>query len=200
MVVGSEAYLMYRAVNKCKEYNELPWPSDRKPVSELYAYIAFIVVSIMCIPFFVLTCVCKVGNYASDGFRLGRDDVIRSRGSCGSTPSGSTLDVGGSATSVTEETAEDVLTRKLHRTNSRFMTYWRHCGPLSSSFHILAAFCLLLPNVLLDARKIEHGFLHAGKCRTRISNAFDRASMYAKMVKLRSWLNQLYLFCAPRNF
>ena len=160
LVLGTEAYLMYRAVNKCKEYNELPWPSDRKPVSELYAYISFIVMSIMCIPFFILTCICKVGNYASDATRLGRDDVIKTRES---TPSGSTQDVGGSTGSVTEGTTVETLMKKHHRSNSRLMTYWRHCGPLSNSFHILAAFALLLPQILLDARKIQHGFLEPGK-------------------------------------
>ncbi len=86
---------MYRAVNKCKEYNELAWPSDQKPVSELYAYISLIVISIMCIPFFILTCVCKVGNYASDGVRLGRDDVISASGTVTSSGVilGSTTDV-----------------------------------------------------------------------------------------------------------
>ena len=166
LVVGAEAYLMYRAVNKCKEYNEIAWPSDRKPVSELYAYISFIVISIMCMPFFILTCICKVGNYANDGVRLGRDDVVRARGSCGSTPAGSAQDIRGSTGSVTDGTsAVDTLIKKPHSTNSRFMTYWRHCGPLCNSFHVLAAFALLLPNILLDARKIEHGFLKPGECR-----------------------------------
>ena len=154
---------MYRAVNKCQEYNELPWPSDMKPVSELYAYISFIVISIMCIPFFILTCFCKVGNYAGDGMRLGRDDVMKTRGSCSSTPSGSTQDVGGSTGLVTDGITVETLMKKDHGSNSRLMTYWRHCGPLSNSFHILAAFSLLLPNILLDARKIQHGFLEPGK-------------------------------------
>ncbi len=177
---------MYRAVNKCKEYNELPWPSDRKPVSELYAYIAFIVISIMCMPFFVLTAVCKVGNYAGDGVRLGRDDVVRSRGSVGSTPSGSTLDVGATGASVGDSSnpgAPDSLVRKTHRSDSEVMSYWRHCGPLSNSFHVLAAFSLLLPNILLDARKIEHGFLDPGEFKDKFRNFLH----FTKQKKCLHW-------------
>ena len=145
IVVVAQTYLMYRAVEQCKEYNELPWSSERKPVTELYVYIILLVLSIMCVPFFILTSIFKVGNYANDGVRLGRDDVREEevgegeggRGQGGSRGQG---EAGGRAHGV-----------------------WKHFAPLSNSLHVFAAFTLLLPRILLDAQKVRHGFLHHGK-------------------------------------
>lgn len=154
LVLGTEAYLMYRAVNRCKEYNELPWPAEKKPVSELYAYISLIVVSVMCMPFFILTTICKIGNYASDGLRLGRDDLLIKDTLSQSLQAGST-------NSLTEGATLEHTNRSTIST--RLLTWWRHTGPLSHTFHIIAAFSLLLPQILLDARKIQHGFLTPGE-------------------------------------
>ncbi len=68
--------------------------------------------------------------------------------------------------SVTEGSPASTERRLLHcRFGSRVMTWWRHTGPLSSTFHIIAAFALLLPSALLDARKIEHNFRPQGKMK-----------------------------------
>lgn len=141
LVVMAEGYLMYRAVHKCKDYNELPWPSDDKPVTELYVYIAFIVISLMCIPFFFITAVFQVGSYANDGVRLGRDDILDP----------SLMPLSGAES--------DGTTPKL---TERTQLLWRHSGPVCVGLHIMAAFALLLPTVLMDAQMIRHGFLQSG--------------------------------------
>lgn len=145
LVLMGEGYLMYRAVLKCKEYNELPWnimsSSDNKPVSELYAYIALVVISIMCMPFFFITAIFKIGNFPNDGLRLGRDDIIPVLpGPEGGDEDGSDL---------THPTILQIL--------------WRHSGPLCVGFHLVAAFCFLLPNTLIDAQKIKYGILAKSK-------------------------------------
>ena len=137
-------YLMYRAVERCKRYNELSWREEQKPVAELYVYILLIVVSIMCVPFLVITAVFRIGSYANDGTRLGRDDVtwawlrLDPKGDDG-------LAFGG----------------------GRWLTLWRHVGPLCQICHIIAAFTLLLPSIFLESREIEHGFHPPSKYTSR---------------------------------
>ena len=144
LVIVAEGFLMYRAVMRCKEYNELPWPSDDKPVVELYVYITLIVISLMCIPFFFIAAIFKVGNYANDGVRLGRDDILDPL----------------LAPHLPGDDLEEVLSSGASR---KFHLLWKHSGPLCVGFHIMAAFSLLIPTVLMDAQKIKHGFLHFGE-------------------------------------
>lgn len=143
IVLAGHSYLMYRAVQQCKEYNELPWRSAEKPVAELYIYIILLVISMMCLPFFVITAVFKVGNYANDGVRLGRDDLDPSR--------------------LREDGGTGDNREGQPRTEARAQTVWKHLAPLCNTFHVVAAFALLLPKVLLDAQKIAHQFLPAGR-------------------------------------
>ena len=127
---------MYRAVMRCKNYNELPWDTEEKPVSELYAYISLIVISIMCMPFFLITSIFKVGCYSNDGTRLGRDNVLHHL----------------NMQAVDEEKPSGRFVKEL----------WRHLGPLSHCCHLVAGFVLLLPLVITEAQKVKHGFLDPG--------------------------------------
>ena len=148
LMLAMESYLMYRAVVKCKRYNEFPWNSPDKPVMELYIYIALIVISIMCIPFFILTCLFQIGNYANDGTRLGRDNIHQD-----------SLQL---SMQEQESNHNELRGQKLRTQPSRLQTLWRHSGPLCHSFHIVAAFTLLLPTAVLQAQEIKYGFLHPG--------------------------------------
>ena len=146
LVLMGEGYLMYRAVQKCQEYNELRWVTEQKPVAELYVYISMIVISIMCIPFFFITAIFQVGNYPNDGMRLGRDDVKDLPAAGGVDPGGGEME---------RESEED-------RNPTKLQVLWRHSGPLAVGFHIVASFTLLLPVVLMDAQKVKYGFLSTG--------------------------------------
>ena len=139
----SPGYLMYRAVERCKHYNELPWREEQKPVAELYVYILLIVVSIMCIPFLIITAVFRIGSYANDGTRLGRDDVTW-------------------AWLRVDPKNPDAVSDDGHR----LLTIWRHMGPLCQICHIVASFTLLLPSIFLESREIEHGFHPPSKFMT----------------------------------
>ena len=137
LVLAAEGYLLYRAVSSCRDYNELPWHSKEKPVSELYAYICLIVLSVMCMPFFVITAVFKIGCYSNDGTRLGRDNVLHH---------------------LNVDSPDNASAKR-----GRFLRdIWRHAGPLSQTFHILAAFALLLPMSLVESQQIKYGFLTPG--------------------------------------
>ena len=165
---------MYRAVQRCKQYNELPWREERKPVAELYVYILLIVISIMCMPFLAISALFRIGSYANDGTRLGRDDVRESR-----------------LGEVEKTSAASVL-----------LTIWRHFGPLSQFCHLVASFMLLLPSVFLQAREIEHGFhpigkiilnpLHMGKCYYKMGKCYYKmGKCYYKIIRLFKILNHL---------
>ncbi|ELT89781.1 hypothetical protein CAPTEDRAFT_224725 [Capitella teleta] len=139
LVLAMEGYLMYRAVLRCKSFNELSWKSSDKPVVELYVYIGLIVISVMCFPFFIITSIFKIGNYANDGSRLGRDTSATLRPD---------LDSSGSSSDLHNGSGDVTWTQAL----------WRHSGPLCHGFHVLAAFMLLLPRTLMDAQEIKYGF------------------------------------------
>ena len=153
ITLAVHGYLLYRAVTRCKDYNELPWRTENKPVAELYLYISLIVVSVMCLPFFLITAIFKTSNYAGDGIRLGRDNIhqreladaaaVVAAGSEGASP----------AVSDGLRSGDDGVLRSL----------WRHAGPFSHGFHVVSAFSLLIPNVLLQAQEIKYGFRVPGK-------------------------------------
>ena len=140
LVLAGEAYLMYRAVSRCREYNELPWRGQQKPVTELYVYIVLIVVSVMCMPFLILTSIFHMGNYANDSTKLGRDKAE------------------GPSRLAAAEDGED--TSKM--TTSRLVMVWRHTGPIANTCHLTAALALLLPTFLLDSQEISHGIRPQG--------------------------------------
>lgn len=144
LVLAGMGYLIYRAVEACKEFNELPWNRSEKPVLELYVYITLIVVSVMCIPFLVITSVFRTGNYANDGMRLGRDTTTALRPD---------MDSSASSNDIRSGSGEVTWAQSL----------WRHSGPLCHGFHIFAAFILLFPKVLLEAQKIKYGFTSPGE-------------------------------------
>ena len=138
LLLAAEGYLMYSAVKRCRDYNELSWHSAEKPVSELYAYICLIVLSVMCMPFFIITAIFKVGCYSNDGTRLGRDNVLHH---------------------LNVETPDSASARR-----GRFLRdLWRHAGPMSHTCHVIAAFALLLPVTLIEAQQVKFGFLKSGE-------------------------------------
>ena len=158
LCLAGEGYLLYRAIKRCKEYNELPWNSEEKPITELYIYIVLIVISVMTVPFLVLTSLFKFGNYANDGTRLGRDNIAKRIDKLEMKGQGH-RDQRGQADDGKES---DDLESGLEATKDG-ISLWRQLGPFCHSFHILAAFTLLLPDMLLEAQEIKHGFVSPGE-------------------------------------
>ena len=162
LVLAGEGYLIYRAVQRCKEYNEHQWQGKDKPVKQLYSYIVLIVLSVMCIPFMAMTSIFKVNNYANDGVRLGRDNVLEELEKLES----SSGDNGGSE--ADDSDSSRVRGSRICSGKGFISSMWRHMGPFSNTFHIVAAFCLLFPEVLLRAQEIRHGFAPPGENRDQL--------------------------------
>ena len=165
--IAMETYLLYRAVLRCQRYNELPWnAAPEKPVTELYSYIALIVLSIMCQPFLIITSLFKVGNYANDGTRLGRDVAVHRQELMLHRQDGGERNSIASSTESSNASSASALQRQRRdqpQTPSGWRMVWQHSGPLCHGFHILAAFCLMLPAPILQAREIQYGFQTPGK-------------------------------------
>ena len=128
-VLAIQGYLIYRAVHICQRYNSLPWNSEQKPVAELYTYITMLVISVMHIPFFIISSIFKVNNFANDGIKLGRDNVYKKK--------------------------IEVVKKKRNHLKS----VWQHLGPVCHFLHLSSAFWLLLPLLLVEAQEVRHEFL-----------------------------------------
>ena len=140
VVLGTQAFLIHRAVKRCRRYNKEEWPGDDKPSAELYAYICLIVVSAVSLPFIVLCSLFKIGCYSNDGTRLGRDNVLHH---------------------LNVESSNEGSTRQ--RLRHFLCDFWRHVAPASHLLHALAALALLLPMTLIEAQQIKFGFTKPGK-------------------------------------
>ena len=75
----------------------------------------------------------QIGNLANDGFKLGRQ-----------------------LSTCSKEPAKEVLA------SNGSCRLFRHGGPTAPFVHLMIAFCLLVPKLLMEARLIEAGFLSQG--------------------------------------
>lgn len=94
----------------------------------------------------------QIGNLANDGHKLGRHMSVCSR----DTPYVLREDGGG-------------MVGSCH--------LFRHGGPTAPFVHLVIAFCLLVPKLLMEARLIEGGFLTEGKPVQPQSNQMERDSV-----------------------
>ncbi|XP_063223104.1 protein tincar [Bacillus rossius redtenbacheri] len=104
------------------------------PWPELHVCLALVASSAVLLPCFLVAALFKVGNLANDGFKLGRH-----LSACTADPPGPAAGGAGGGGIV----------RGL----------WRHGGPTAPFLHLAAAFCLLLPRLLLEARLVHAGLL-----------------------------------------
>ncbi|XP_054258919.1 protein tincar [Macrosteles quadrilineatus] len=129
--VGLQAYIAFQSALRFLDYLELGWPASSAPRLELHAYIVLTGTAVLLLPVFLAAAVFKVGNLANDGCKLGR-----SVSNCSADPPASVALGGGGPRG-----------------------FWRHSGPTAPFLHIVTAFCLLLPRLLIEARLIQAGFL-----------------------------------------
>lgn len=92
--------------------------------------------SVLLIPFFFSSALFKVGNLANDGFKLGRNF------STCSADTNNGMSIAG---------------------NGGCRRMWQHCGPTASLFHLVIAFCFMIPKLIMEARCIQLGTLPKGK-------------------------------------
>ncbi|KFM77509.1 Protein tincar, partial [Stegodyphus mimosarum] len=129
-----QIYIMVTSIQRFTRYVSLPWPPQGQPYFELNAYVAFIGAAVVLMPFFVISALMKVGNYANDGHKIG------------------------------DEEPDMVVYQNLRKRKCcRWLkSLWKHGGPVASLIHLAASMCLLLPRLLIEAQLIKHGFLSKG--------------------------------------
>ncbi|KRT86372.1 hypothetical protein AMK59_1417, partial [Oryctes borbonicus] len=112
------------------DYSVLSWPSNLPlPSFEMNISLVLTGAAILLIPFFIVTAIFKVGNLANDGHKLGRH-----------------------LSACSKERASE----QFASTNG--CNCWKFGGPTGPFIHIVIAFCLILPKLLMQARFIEAGF------------------------------------------
>ena len=135
LVLGFHIYITYAGIKKYHSLNhESLW--DGSIPGALRTYLALIVVSVLFLPLFVFTSLLKVGNIANDGIKLGRDHAL----DCGNT------------TTIGSRIKWDWL-----------RLLWEKFAPFSPVLHLLVAFLVLLPEVVLNAAEVKHGLRLTGK-------------------------------------
>ncbi|XP_018335612.1 protein tincar isoform X2 [Agrilus planipennis] len=125
-----QAYVGVKCVRRILGYSLLPWSETTPvPLLELNISLGLTVLAVLLLPIFLCCAVFKIGNLANDGFKLGSQLSICSKDQT------STLGSRGGC------------------------SLWKHGGPTAPFIHLVIAFCLLLPKLLMEARLIEAGFV-----------------------------------------
>ncbi|RZC10188.1 tincar [Asbolus verrucosus] len=126
-----QAYTAIKCVKRILGYSFLSWPENLSvPYLELNCSLGLTGAAILLLPVFLIATLFKIGNLANDGFKLGRQ-----------------------LSTCSKEPATEVLT------NHGSCLLFRHGGPTAPFVHLVIAFCLLVPKLLMEARLIEAGFL-----------------------------------------
>lgn len=161
-----QAYLAAQCGRRFLGYAVLPWPVNPPPRLELNAYLAFLGISVIALPFFLIAAVFKVGNLANDGFKLGR-----SLSTCTADPPSVLLgeDLFGRSSNklasnkIFHLTTFSCLCSGSSENQGVFRSLWQHGGPTAPFLHLTIALCLLIPKLMMEGRLIHSGFLSRGK-------------------------------------
>ncbi|XP_063927551.1 protein tincar isoform X2 [Zophobas morio] len=126
-----QAYTAIKCVKRILGYSLLSWPENLSvPYLELNCSLGLTGAAILLLPVFLIATLFKIGNLANDGFKLGRQ-----------------------LSTCSKEPAKEVLA------SNGSCRLFRHGGPTAPFVHLMIAFCLLVPKLLMEARLIEAGFL-----------------------------------------
>ncbi|KAF2904233.1 hypothetical protein ILUMI_01945 [Ignelater luminosus] len=126
-----QAYVGVKCMKRILGYSLLAWPDISSiPVLELNTSLALTGLSVLLLPLFLASAAFKIGNLANDGFKLGLQ-----LSTCSKDPPSELLGTNGGC------------------------SLWKHGGPTAPFLHLVIAFCLLLPKLLMEARLIEAGLI-----------------------------------------
>ncbi|XP_076104167.1 uncharacterized protein LOC143072901 [Mytilus galloprovincialis] len=87
------------------------------------------IIGLFVLPLFILFSVFRVGNYANDGFKIGRDHALTAQ------------------TNFFGDRFERELTRRV----------WRNFCPFAPTLHLFIAFSLILPDTILTGLDVKYG-------------------------------------------
>ncbi|XP_076308145.1 uncharacterized protein LOC143223709 [Tachypleus tridentatus] len=132
LALAFQIYIVVHSVQSFVKYISLPWPVENQPFLELNAYVALIGAALILLPFFTVAGILKVGNFSNDGGKWGRND---------------------------DDSGAIYQNLRRDKPKRWVKMLWKHGAPTAPFLHVCAAFCLLLPRVLIQARLIQHGFL-----------------------------------------
>lgn len=135
LVLGLQAYITYVAIAHYRHSTSLQWGTSKKTPSELTSHVGLICLSLLCVPVFIIASLFRIGNYANDGVKFGRDHVMRFNN----------LDIVSNPARC-----------------GWFRTVWRHFCPVSQTVHLIMAFCSLLPTTMTVAMEIKYGYQSTG--------------------------------------
>lgn len=156
VVVSFQIYITYREISRYLVLRQAQWRASIIPPAELTAQLVLVIVSILCVPLFILACIFRTGNYANDGVKLGRDHAFNSN--------------------------IETVFRPVHFTVIRRI--WRHFCPLAQTLHLMAALCLLLPDTLITAAGVYE--THRGKesiWTTELDFLFNPRKIYSGITR-----------------
>ncbi|XP_065155259.1 protein tincar-like isoform X2 [Atheta coriaria] len=126
-----QAYTSVKCIKRILGYSVMAWPEAHPlPILEMNASLGLTAAAVLLLPFFLASAAFKIGNLANDGFKLGRQLSTCSREKPADTLEGD----GGCG-------------------------LFKHGGPTAPFLHLVIAFSLLLPKLLMEARLIEAGLL-----------------------------------------
>lgn len=92
------------------------------------------IIGLFVLPLFILFSVFRVGNYANDGFKIGRDHALTAQ------------------TNFFGDRFERELTRRI----------WRNFCPFAPTLHLFIAFSLILPDTILTGLDVKYGHQNSG--------------------------------------
>ncbi|KAJ8316948.1 hypothetical protein KUTeg_004852 [Tegillarca granosa] len=127
IAIGVQIYIAYDAITDYNQALLQKWTGGY-PL-ELGMKLGLAIVGLMFIPLFIATCVFRVGNYANDGYKLGRDHALYP--------------------------LTGLIVNKIN--NDIVKRLWQHFCPFSQTLHLLIALCLLLPETMCTAAEVKHG-------------------------------------------
>ena len=131
--IGAQCYVSAQYISKYRSALRGHGHLKTYP-TELDIVLGLTIASFVVLPLFIITSIFKIGNYANDGYKLGRDHAICPRN--------------GNLISKIENV---VLQR-----------FWRHFCPISHTLHLIIAMCLLLPETFLSSAEVQQGLKTSG--------------------------------------
>nr|XP_022917978.1 uncharacterized protein LOC111427199 [Onthophagus taurus]XP_022917979.1 uncharacterized protein LOC111427199 [Onthophagus taurus] len=127
---GLQVCVALICLKRLLNYSVLSWPENLPlPSFEMNVSLGLTGAAVLLIPFFVISAIFKIGNLANDGHKLGRHLSACSK----------------------ESASEQFGT-------TTGCKCWKFGGPTAPFLHLVIAFCLLLPKLLMEARLIEANF------------------------------------------
>lgn len=138
MALTIHSYTTYLMVLRYRGASARAWPGPAFKGGiprEVPTTLALIILSSLFLPLFIIASVVRMGNYANDGVKLGRDHALN--------------------------TNLDAACRRIK--SKTFKRIWRNCVPFAHAFYLSASFLLLLPEILLTAVEVEYGYKTSGE-------------------------------------